>query len=175
MTKNTKHYRDFNYEDQVLHSIRTLRDGGRLSSRDRVLLDSAVASRRQMNMLHFADAEALVDWTTYCHNVELDEYWHNENREAWRKVWKLMWEKLVRVVKLGKDPLDGPSNRGKKREVLQYDLDGNLIKRWSSGRKASLALGVASPNISMCCMGVVGRCGQWVFRYADEGKEAADA
>lgn len=172
MKKNyTKHNRDFDFEDQVLHEIAELYNGGKLSPRDKLILEAATHSKRQMNLLHFADAEELVEWTTYCHLVEMDEFWHNEDREAWRNVFKLLWEKFVRLVRSDYTPWEN----GNKRAVIQYDLDGNLVKRWPSGRRASLELGISASNISACCHGKITHCGPWRFRLADEGKEAADA
>lgn len=39
----------------------------------------------------------------------------------------------------------------KNRAVNQYDLDGNFIKTWESGQKASLKLGLLKSKISNCC------------------------
>jgi len=51
------------------------------------------------------------------------------------------------------------------RKVLQYDLDGNLVARWESVKKASDELGVARSLIRNCAMGRAKRAKQWIFRY----------
>jgi len=39
----------------------------------------------------------------------------------------------------------------RRREVLQYDLDWNLVKKWKSAREIERVLGFASGNIYSCC------------------------
>lgn len=46
------------------------------------------------------------------------------------------------------------SNRTKAKVVLQYDLDGNLIKEWDSTREIQRELGFYTSNISLCCRGI---------------------
>jgi hypothetical protein len=40
-----------------------------------------------------------------------------------------------------------------KKEVLQYDLQGNFIKEWNSMLEASRQLGILYQSISVCCRG----------------------
>lgn len=179
-TKN-RHNRDLIYENSLLRDIAELYHGGELSPRDRLIIEAASHSKRQMNLLHFADSEELVDWCTYCHLVEMDEYWNSEDREAWRVVWKLLWEKLFRVVRYGqgynkrsygqgvkKRAKGGPSKAFPAKEVLQFDLEGNLIRRWRSGHQAARGLGISKQSVSKCCNGLMSRCGQWRFKFADD-------
>ena len=37
--------------------------------------------------------------------------------------------------------------------IMQYDLDGNLIKEWKSATEAGRVLGVYPSNITTCCVG----------------------
>ena len=41
-------------------------------------------------------------------------------------------------------------NKGTK-AILQYDLQGNLIKEWQSGTQIQKELGISSKNVSACC------------------------
>ena len=38
-------------------------------------------------------------------------------------------------------------------EVLQYDLNGHIIKEWSSAREAERQLKIPNVNILRCCCG----------------------
>jgi hypothetical protein len=51
-----------------------------------------------------------------------------------------------------------------KKIVLQYDLDGNLIKEWSSLSEIDLNIS----NIANCCRGIVKSAGGYIWRYKDE-------
>ena len=39
------------------------------------------------------------------------------------------------------------------KKIAQLDLNGNIIKVYSSSRQASLELGISQGNISLCCNG----------------------
>ena len=49
-----------------------------------------------------------------------------------------------------------PISRGStSKEVRQYDLHGNLMATFASGRQAAQALGVVAPRITYCCQGKI--------------------
>lgn len=50
--------------------------------------------------------------------------------------------------------------------VLQYDLDGNFIKKWDYIRQASNELNIDHSNISGCCNGKYKTAYGYVWRYA---------
>jgi group I intron endonuclease len=43
--------------------------------------------------------------------------------------------------------------KAKSKIVLQYDLKGNLLTEWSSGKEAARTLNINQPNINIVCMG----------------------
>jgi hypothetical protein len=51
------------------------------------------------------------------------------------------------------------------KSVLQYDLNGNFIKKWKSITKASNDLNIASPNITKCCKGKRNYAGEFIWFY----------
>lgn len=51
--------------------------------------------------------------------------------------------------------------------ILQYDLEGNLIKEWEGSIYASKALGISNPNIVRCAKGRYPRAGGFVWRYKE--------
>lgn len=57
-----------------------------------------------------------------------------------------------------------------RRAVFQYSNDGNLIRRYDSISAASLATGISSGNISVCCSGNGKQktAGGYIWRYADD-------
>lgn len=58
-------------------------------------------------------------------------------------------------------------NRSK--AVAQFDLNGTLIKIWSSALEACKVLGNVQPqNISKCCKGYRNTTGGYKWRYANE-------
>lgn len=60
----------------------------------------------------------------------------------------------------------------KKKEVLQFDLDMNLINRWESCYKASRNIGVSPGEISKVCNKKRMTAKGYIWRYADEYSEA---
>lgn len=56
-----------------------------------------------------------------------------------------------------------------KKTVLQYDLNGNLIKEWSSLKSASKFY--KSTNISSCCRGESVTASGFIWRYKDEFRD----
>lgn len=51
--------------------------------------------------------------------------------------------------------------------VIQYDLDGNFIKEWSSLMEIERELGFNHANISKCCLGKQKTAYGFIWRYAD--------
>ena len=50
------------------------------------------------------------------------------------------------------------------REIYQYDLNGNFIKKWDSVRGVSLTLNIDSSSITQVCSGKRKSCGG--FKWA---------
>ena len=49
--------------------------------------------------------------------------------------------------------------------ILQYDLKGNFIKEWLSGREAYRQLGIHYGSISLCCQNKTKTAGGFVWKY----------
>lgn len=49
--------------------------------------------------------------------------------------------------------------------VLQYDLDGNLVKRWPSAREIEQQMGIPSTNITACLKGRIKTTHGYIWRY----------
>lgn len=52
--------------------------------------------------------------------------------------------------------------------IYQYDLDGNLIKKWDSIKQAGESLGINRPSISNCLKGRYKSAGGFIWRYSVE-------
>lgn len=52
--------------------------------------------------------------------------------------------------------------------VDQYDLKGNLIKRWSCPREASIKLGIYAMGISKCVRNIQKSAGGFSWKYVEE-------
>lgn len=78
---------------------------------------------------------------------------HNNIHHACRgkrpSAYNFMW----RLKSEAPDSLPPISRGSRRKEVRQYDLDGNLINTFSSGRVAAEALGASPPQITVCCQG----------------------
>ena len=53
-------------------------------------------------------------------------------------------------------------------EIIQYDLDGNLIKKFEYMQQASNELNIPYTCISGCCVGKNKTAGGFIWRYADD-------
>jgi hypothetical protein len=51
------------------------------------------------------------------------------------------------------------------REVYQYDLNGNFLKKFRSIRSAASELNLNHGNISRCCNGIFKHTGSYIFKY----------
>lgn len=56
-------------------------------------------------------------------------------------------------------------NKGRTKTVLQYDIQGNLIKEWNSITEATNQLKIN--NISACCAGKLKTVGGYKWKYKD--------
>ena len=53
------------------------------------------------------------------------------------------------------------------REIVQYDLQGNLMKEWGSVRSASCALNISNQNMNACLHGRRKTAGGYIWRYKE--------
>ena len=58
--------------------------------------------------------------------------------------------------------------KSKVKPVNQYDLDGNLIKKWESIRYASRHLNISHNGIIASCKGIQKTSGGYIWRYESE-------
>lgn len=49
--------------------------------------------------------------------------------------------------------------------VIQYDLQGNFIKKWGSMTEASRSLNIGTPHITQCCNKERRKAGNYIWRY----------
>lgn len=52
--------------------------------------------------------------------------------------------------------------------VVQYDLDGNVVKNWVSAAEAARVLGLYNTNITACCKGRSNMAGGFRWKYKGE-------
>lgn len=64
-----------------------------------------------------------------------------------------------------KKDLINAASKAHYRKVMQFDLDGNLIKVWDSIKSAANELNLKSPNIIACCNNKQKTCGKYEWRY----------
>lgn len=73
------------------------------------------------------------------------------------------------ILKMSKAKLGKIGNESQKQKVrkaiLQYDLDGNFIKEWDSGKRAGLELGISKGNIANVLKGRLKTSGGFIWKY----------
>ena len=87
---------------------------------------------------------------------------------------KITWgDKISKGLK-GKPKPKGFGNKTKgkakikninNKPILQYDLKGNFIKEWPSGREAYRQLGIHYGSINVCCQNKTKTAGGFVWKY----------
>lgn len=58
------------------------------------------------------------------------------------------------------------TNDKKSKPVIQYDLSGNIIKKYPSAMEVERQTGYAQGNISRCCNGLMKTAYRFIWRYA---------
>lgn len=58
-------------------------------------------------------------------------------------------------------------SEGKYKTILQFTLDGEFVKEWSSGKEISEVLGFSKGIISMCCNGKRKQAYGYIWRFKD--------
>lgn len=71
----------------------------------------------------------------------------------------------TRIERVAKVQLNDPI---KSKPVLQYDLSGNLVKKWPSAHEAQRQTGWRHSNISACCLGKLKTAYRHVWRFVDD-------
>ena len=52
-----------------------------------------------------------------------------------------------------------------KKKIVQYDLNGVLIKKWDSIKEASETLNINRSNIGECCRNKRATAGNYIWRF----------
>lgn len=61
-----------------------------------------------------------------------------------------------------------------KKIICQYDLCGNIIKEWHSGKEASLELNISRSGISQCCTGKFKTFAGFIWKHKNINKNVND-
>lgn len=54
------------------------------------------------------------------------------------------------------------------KKVVQYDINGNKVEEFISGKMASEKIKISQTCISSCCKGKIKTAGGYIWKYADE-------
>lgn len=56
---------------------------------------------------------------------------------------------------------------GRKKQVIQYDKNNNLVREWEAISDASNALNISPSSISQCCTKIRKSCGGFIWKFLD--------
>lgn len=54
------------------------------------------------------------------------------------------------------------------KSIIQYDLNGNFIREWFSGKEIERTLNIPSANIYACCLGKTGKSHNYIWKYKND-------
>ena len=57
------------------------------------------------------------------------------------------------------------------KEIEQYDFDGRFIKRYKNCYEAGRILNVSPSSLRLCCIGKIGSCRGFIWKYTNEEKK----
>lgn len=119
----------------------------------RLLMETFKPNKDNLPCINHIDGNILnnsldnLEWCTYSHN----------NSEAYRLgLKKPAWK--------GKTDIQHPNSK----KVNQYDLEGNLIKKWNCISTIEKELGISITSICNCCSGRSKKAGNFIWRYVNE-------
>jgi hypothetical protein len=100
----------------------------------------------------------------------------NQTKEKIRKKatgrkWSDEYKEIFKLRKLGKKHTLSHIEKAAKskcKPIIQYSIDGVLIKEWESSKKASSELGLSSGNLCCTLKGIQNSCGGYLWRYKEK-------
>ena len=113
------------------------------------------------------DGEFIREWLNF---KQLKEAFPNIRRSALTRCSKGSYTSLGYMWKYEKSANVKPFKSvgvKQQKEVLQCDLQGNVLKKWESIKKAQETLNIATGDISRCCNGKRKTCGGFIWRFAN--------
>ena len=104
-----------------------------------------------------------LEWCTYKYNAN---YGTAKVRSIKKRSRNSQWYESVKkhTSKLGKK-YGRVNGRITSKPVLQYSVDGKLIKEWPSVREAKRKLGIDNSSISRCCKGRQRTAGGYIWKF----------
>lgn len=76
-----------------------------------------------------------------------------------------------RTIKMVNDKYRKRLDEQRRKGILQYDLQGNLIREWPSMKEASETLGIHNGHICSCCRGKRNKAGGYIWKYKNNNGE----
>jgi hypothetical protein len=119
----------------------------------RLLMETFKPNKDNLPCINHIDGNILnnsldnLEWCTYGHN-EKEAYRLGLKKPAWKD----------------KTDIQHPNSK----KVNQYDLDGNLIKKWNCISTIEKELGISITSICNCCSGRSKKAGNFIWRYENE-------
>lgn len=74
-------------------------------------------------------------------------------------------ESLIRMSNSIKESFKNGRKIHNAKNVYQYDIELNFIKKWESGELASKELGIPQSSISLCANGLRKKAGNFIWKY----------
>jgi group I intron endonuclease len=93
--------------------------------------------------------------------------WSEEIKQKMRKPKSEETKQKMRKPKSKSFPKSEEYKIKMSKPLLQYDLEGNFIKEWSSGTQVKQILKIHSSNIPACCQGKKKTVGGYIWRYKE--------
>lgn len=179
--KNVKNYENI-YQISNLGRVKSLErtindNGGIRILKEKILKQSIhyhgylyVILNKKKKYVHRLVAEAFLD-----NQNNYKEVNHKDGNKQNNRVDNLEWctrsYNVLHSYKTGLLKAKKGEKNGKSKAVMQYDLQGNFIKKWECIKEASKQLKIADVSISSVCKNKTKTAGNYKWEYVKKEKE----
>lgn len=94
------------------------------------------------------------------HHIDEDKYNANAENIKWVSP-SINCTEGSRLKRIKKQTTNGKCSK----QIIQYDMNGTLLKEWSSMHQVSRELNISFCNISACCNGRKKSAGGYIWKY----------
>jgi hypothetical protein len=164
-------------ENKLKHALFLMAIGKQKIKEKTYVIGSRVYERLKIEYSKMLTGRKQTQETKDKKSKSMSKVWSNKTKEEMSEIGKKRWEtrRINNTTQITQEHADKISqslkgrkitwDRKRNRTIIQYDLNGNLIKEYESQSQASRETNISQGDISSCCRNKQKTAGNYIWKF----------